>query len=278
MRLRRFVLWVLLATVSAGGSGCAFLKDLFGSEPDHNPQAYFERANDEFDDEDYDDAVEYYEQVITLFPYSKYATAAELRIGESYFLDEAYPEALLHLNEFEKRHPRHKDIEYVLYLLAMSYAKQIPTIDRTPNFAAETVKAFDRLLERFPDGQYTAKATAEREKAAKWLAEYTMQIAIFYYRAQDYWATWGRCMEVLDEHRGLGQDDRALYYLGKAYFFLGEDAKAEQVFLDHESHFPNSPRHPSVETFLATIRDEGLGMNRTWRKFKERVFYYFGYE
>lgn len=274
----RIAVALLTAFVGVASSGCAFLKGLFGDEPDATPQAYFERANEEFEDEDYDDAVEYYEQVITLFPYSKYATAAELRIGEAYFLDEAYPEALLHLNEFEKRHPRHKDIEYVLYLQAMSYAMQIPSIDRSPEFADQAIAAFDRLLERFPEGEYTVRANEERQKAAEWRAAYTMEIAIFYYRMKDYWAAWGRCMEVLDERRGLGQDDRALYYLGKAYFFQGENVKAEEVFRDHLEHFPSSPRRGHVETFLAEIRDEGLGMNRIWRRFKERVFYYVGYE
>lgn len=275
--MRNARLIALLAAALALG-GCGAIRDLFRGDPDDNPQAYFERADEYFADEDYGSAVEYYEKVITLFPYSKYATLAELKTGEAYFLDERYPEALAHLEEFERRHPRHEDVEYVLYLQAMSHFQQIPTIDRTPVFAEKAVAAFDRLLGRFPEGKYAEQARVDRKEAQDWIARHILEVGAYYYRQGDYWASWGRCMMVLDGFRETEQADRALYYLGKTYFFLDENDKAEEVFEDHLAHFPQSPYQERVEEYLADLRGEGFSINKTYRRFKERTLFYFGYE
>jgi len=282
MLVRSIMRVVAVAFILGSLSGCvaaqSYIQDLFLDDPADTPQAYYERGMQKFEDEFYAPAIDYFEKVITRFPYSKYATLAELRIGESYFLDERYGPALLHLEEFERRHPRHERIEYVLYLAGMSYLKQIPTVDRTPVMAERSVERFDKLIDRFPEGQFAEEARPLRDQARAWLAEHTLMVGVFYYRDAEYWATWGRTMDVLENYRGLGQDERALYYLGKAYFFEGQWEKAEEVFRDHQAHFPDSEHDGDVEFFLAEIRDGDQSGSYLWRRFKERVFFDLGYE
>jgi outer membrane protein assembly factor BamD (BamD/ComL family) len=110
------------------------------------------------------------------------------------------------------------------------------------------------------------------------LAEHDFYVAHFYYRGADYYAALKRFQRILDKYPIEGVADRALYYMGKCHFFLREEPAAQESFSSLVHRYPESPYRSKAETFLRDIEKGRFTMVSRYFRFKERVFYMFGYE
>ena len=110
------------------------------------------------------------------------------------------------------------------------------------------------------------------------LAEHDFYVARFYYRAADYYAALKRFQRILDDYPIKGVADRALYYEGKCHFFLQEDPAAQEAFNALINRYPESPYVSKSKMFLKDIEKGRFTMVSRYFRFKERVFYWLGYE
>ena len=233
---------------------------------------------EKFDKKNYRDAIPYYQKILENYPFSFYAIQAELKIAESYFLDKKYVEALVHLHGFQELHPTNENIPYVLWMKAVSYSEQFRPIDRDVSSMDSSKRELVELTARFPDSEYAPQARDMLVKVNGRLAEHDFYVAHFYYRSADYYAALKRFQRILDDYPIEGVVDKALYYMGKCFFFLREDPKAREAFGTVVHRYPESPYRSKSEAFLKDL--DGGRFTRVSRffRFKERVFYMFGYE
>ncbi len=105
---------------------------------------------EEFDkDERYEEAIRRYTEVKNKFPYSNFATKAELAIADVYYKQESYPEAQVSYQAFRELHPKSPQADYVVYRIGLSYFQQLPTtLDRDLTVAREAISNFDDLIKR----------------------------------------------------------------------------------------------------------------------------------
>lgn len=168
-----------------------FLNLLFSCASDEKnadtPEAAFKIAKEFDDDEKYHIAISRYTDVKNKFPYSSYATDAELAIADVHFKSEEYEEAQISYQNFRELHPRHPKIDYVIFRIGLSYFQQLPeTIDRDISLAKDAIYSFSELLKKYPNSGYAAEAKDYRKKSQTMLNEKELYIADFYFKQKEF--------------------------------------------------------------------------------------------
>ncbi len=197
---------------------------------------------EEFDkDERYEEALRRYAELKNKFPYSNFATKAELATADVYFKQESYPEAQISYQAFRELHPKHPQIDYVVFRIGLSYFNQLPsTTDRDLTIAHEVVASFNELIKQYPDSQYVKEASEKKLEALKMLADKENYIAFFYFKREMYDSALPRYEGLISKYPSLGFDEKAL--LGAAFSAnkLGNFAKSKKYRDELLKRFPNS--------------------------------------
>jgi outer membrane protein assembly factor BamD len=214
-------------------SGCSSLKktwdSIFSKDVTGTAQQLTWNGMDAYEEGSYKDSIEYFQQVKDLYPFSKYAILAELKIADAHYRLEQYEEAIFAYEEFEKLHPRNEAIPYVIYQIGLCYFNQIDTIDRDQRPARQALDTFLRLREQFPDDPYTRSAEEHMTKCLKSMAGNDFYIGLFYYNSKHFEAALQRFMSVLSKYPDVGYHQKALQYIAECEAKLTHpDAKTPQ--------------------------------------------------
>jgi len=111
---------------------------------------------------------------------------------------------------FRELHPKHSQIEYVIFRTGLSYYNQLPeTIDRDLSQANKAIAQFADLEKNFPTSKYLKEAQEKKTASLKMLAEKEIYIADFYLKKQSYLSALKRYEGLLKNYPGLGFDERA---------------------------------------------------------------------
>ena len=193
-------------------SGCAW----FSHEQVEKPAAeLIQEGMASFDKGNYSDAIKNFEQLKDWYPFSKYATVAELRIADAHYHLDQYTEAVAAYEEFEQLHPRNEAIPYVIYQIGRSYYDQIDTIDRDQTSARKALEAFRRLIRQFPEDSYAIKAHTHITICLQSLAGHEFYVGKFYMRSKHYRAALERFKAVISDYPDVGMHYQALKYIAQ---------------------------------------------------------------
>ncbi|MGZ3742957.1 MAG: outer membrane protein assembly factor BamD [Pseudobdellovibrionaceae bacterium] len=197
---------------------------------------------EEFDkDERYEEAIRRYTEVKNKFPYSNFATKAELAIADVYYKQESYPEAQVSYQSFRELHPKHPQIDYVMFRIGMSYYNQLPSsLDRDLSVAQEVVSSFDELLKRYPDSPYAKEATEKKLDTLKMLAGKEGYIANFYFKREIFDSALPRYELILSKYPNLGFDEKAYFGAAVSAYKIGDSYKAKKYLSELLAKYPNS--------------------------------------
>lgn len=157
-------------------------------------------------------ATEKVNQLKTRYPYSFYATHAELLQADILFLQENYIEAAAAYILFRDFHPRHEKMPYVIWRIAQSYFNQLPTTfdrDLSPGYLA--IKYFKEVQQKFPGSDRAKQAGEELEKVRDMFKSKEMYIADYYFRTGGYTSAIFRYKKILDQYKDANTVDEAVY-------------------------------------------------------------------
>lgn len=204
-------------------------------------EAGFKSAQEYDKAERYEEAIRRYQEVKNKFPYSKFATESELAIADCYFKQESFAESQVAYQSFKDLHPKHAQIDYVTYRLAMSYYKQLPeTIDRDLSLSTNTILYFDETINQYPNSDYAKEAKEKKQEVLKMLAGKEDYIAEFYFIREKYDSALARYEGLLKKYPGLGYDAKAMSRAAVSAARLGELDKAKKYVRELGDKFPNS--------------------------------------
>ncbi len=180
-------------------------------------------------------AVEQFDDVEQYYPYSSWATNAQLMHGYSEYLQNHYTEAIATLDQFIQLHPAHRDVGYAYYLRALSYYEQIADIQRDQKGTQEAMTALQEVVNRFPDSAYAADSRLKIDLCRDHLAGKEMEIGRFYEGQHLYTAAINRYQRVIDDYQTTNHTPEALYRLTEIYQMLGltDQAKKTAAVLGH---------------------------------------------
>jgi outer membrane protein assembly factor BamD len=203
---RNFVVGLIALLVF---SGCAW----FETKEDRSAQELASDGMDQYNNEEYKDAIESFEKLKDYYPFSRYAILAELKIGDAHYHLEEYEDAIAAYENFESLHPLNEAIPYVIYQIGLCYFERIDTIDRDQSNAQKALDTFQRLQKQFPQSLYALKAQQHVKKCLQSLAGHDLYVGQFYYKSKHYKAALHRFESVLSNYPDVGVHYKALQYL-----------------------------------------------------------------
>jgi outer membrane protein assembly factor BamD len=183
------VIWLLISLAGCNNYLLEFyFGDLFssGKKTEKSPQQLAMEGVQKMQEKDYGDAVKAFQQLKERYPYSKYAILAELKLADAYYQNGEYSEAAVAYEEFARLHPRNEVIPYVLYQIGMCHFLSFESVDTDQEETRLAVDAFQRLVQAFPQSEYSAKARQQLLECRKRLAFHEFLVARFYYRTEKY--------------------------------------------------------------------------------------------
>lgn len=127
-------------------------------------------------------AEEIFQKVKDRYPFSPYATLAELRLADCEFYMGDYDEAILLYEEFEKLHPTNEAVTYVIFQEGSCYYRSMEGPDRDQTFTRKLIETYERLLNRYPDSPYSYEARKRMAEAKNRLAQHEVLVARWYIR------------------------------------------------------------------------------------------------
>jgi outer membrane protein assembly factor BamD len=210
-------------------TGCSYVDSFLGRgvEDEGDAGELMSQGNENLSSGRYKDAVDAFQKIKDRFPYSKHAVNAELKMADALYLQEEYDQAFAAYDEFEKLHPKHKDMPYVIYQKGMSNFSQIKSADREQVHTLKAKDEFERLIKRFPRDEYANKARKNLRECLIYLAEYELYVANFYYKQGRYRAALGRYTYILNNYPDMGQYHDAMEGITRCKEKLAQETAQE---------------------------------------------------
>lgn len=143
-------------------------------------------------------AMEKFNLLRTRYSYSIYATRAELRIADVYFLQKDYKEAAAAYILFRDFHPKYKDMAYVISQIADAFYEQAPsTYDRDLSYLIESLKYYNEIVHKYFKTRYVQLAKKRAVEIQIMLDKKEKYVADFYFKTKVYVAAHHRYLEIL---------------------------------------------------------------------------------
>lgn len=177
----------------------------------------------------YEEAAGEFEQFEQQYPYSPWASKAQLMAAYAYYLNNDYTRALGALEGFLVLHPYHMYAPYALFLRGVCYHEQVYRPDRDTQNAQKTIMAFDELLARFGTSVYAGPAKKMRQFAHNHMAAHTMGVGRFYQQARKPIAAYLNFQRALEEFSDTDFLPETLYRLLECSLMMGLWSEAERA-------------------------------------------------
>lgn len=174
------------------------------------------------------------------YPYSTWASHAQLLHGYAEFREQNFDSAVSVLDRFIQLHPASQDAAYAYYLKALCYYEQIEGVQRDQTFTLEAAQALQAVVTRFPNSAYARDARVKLRLAQNRLAGHEMVIGRFYQRQHLYAAAVGRYQVVVQRYQSTTFVPEALERLVESYLDLGLTGEAHKTAAVLGYNYPGS--------------------------------------
>ena len=143
---------------------------------------YYSEGMQAYAERDYSKAVQKLKESLK---YLENLTPAQIKevkmvLGESYYLDKEYINAIIYFEDFLFNYPEAPESEKIYYLLIDSYMKVAPDAYRDQTYTYRAIEKAKDFLNRYPNSSYTDKILEIIEKAEKKLADKEYLVGKFY--------------------------------------------------------------------------------------------------
>ena len=199
----------------------------------------------------FDEAIISFEKVRNHFPFNQYSVLSELRVADCLFEKAAYLEAVDAYLRFQKLHPRHPQIDYVVYRTARSEFKLAPLIpQRDQSHSTRGLRRLDGFVRRFPDSQYLDAVGKLRGKALNRLARGALQVGNYYWKQGEWKAAERRYRLAAEEYPDAPIVSKAPLRRGLCLWRLEQPDAARDVLRALVTGDPESRWGKAASTFL----------------------------
>jgi outer membrane protein assembly factor BamD len=204
------------------------------------PDQLYAHGVDQVQKQNYDDAVKTFDAVEQNYPYSTWASHAQLMHGYAQYKQQNYDEAIDALSRFIALHPENSDIAYAYYLKALCYYEQIDDVQRDQTATYETIQTLNDVITRFPDSAYARDARIKLRLATNRLAGHDMVIGRYYEKQHLYAAAIGRYQDVIASYQDTTYVPEALERLTECYLDIGLTGAAQRTASVLAYNYPGS--------------------------------------
>ena len=246
-RLALVLASVLMILAVAGCAG-------FGKEIDPTvgwtAERLYKEAKEEISVGNWTQASKLLEKLESRYPFGVYAQQSQIDLAYVYWKDGNNAQALAAIDRFQRLHPNHPRLDYMIYLKGLinfyqesamlsSFTKQDPS-ERDPKGARESFDAFKDLVARFPDSPYAPDARLRLAYLVNSIALNEVHVARLYYQRGAYVAAVNRAQTAVRDFQGAPAVEEALYIMVLSYDKLGMADLRDDSSRVLAANYPNS--------------------------------------
>jgi outer membrane protein assembly factor BamD len=222
--------------------------DEIKTEIDNITEAY-ELAQLSIKRKNYRRGIQVFEAIQARFPFSDLSRQIQLELMHAYFKSGQREQAIEIADTFIRENPIHARVDYALYIKGLAYYDdgiglldrwfRVDTSKRPPDGISRAYSTFRRLVERYPDSEYSADAEQRMVAMRNRLADYENHVADYYLRRGAYIAAVNRATTALESYNGAPGNALSLRIMAEAYDNLGMNDLAADARRVLKLNFPN---------------------------------------
>ena len=223
-----------------------------GKKPAVPADQLWTEANQSFEDEAYDYAIQKYKALLDQYPFDPHAEEAELKIAQAYYAAQRYPEAIAAFGNFERMHPTSQFLPSTEYYRGLAYVAQYSTADRDQTAITNALTTFRNITDRFPGTPWAERSQLRMRECREALARHEAQVATYYLHQNSMRAAESRLRGLLTEYPETDAAAETLYTFGRAYASRDDDEAAKLAYATLLRHHPDGPWATNAREELGT--------------------------
>tara|TARA_Y100001958_G_C21083886_1_gene439269 strand:- start:28 stop:861 length:834 start_codon:yes stop_codon:yes gene_type:complete len=188
----------------------------------------FKEGYDEFKKGDAIYAAKKFNEAELLFPQSSWAPKAALMAAYVYYAQDYYFDAESELKRFIKTYPKHPDLNYAHFLLAMCYYEKIVNEKKDLGPLLLAQEKFNFIVQNFPESDYALDASYKLDLIQDYLASKEMYVASHYMKKKKWIASINRYKTVVEQYEKTIYVEEALHRLVELYFTIGLENESQK--------------------------------------------------
>jgi outer membrane protein assembly factor BamD len=173
-------------------------------------------------------AAKKFNEAEVLFPQSEWAPKSALMAAYSYYIQDYYGDTIAELERFLRVYPLNKNLDYVYYLLGVSYYEQIVDEKKDLQSIVKAKKYFEILIQNYPNTNYSLDAEYKIELVNDTLAAKEMYIGRYYFDKKKWIPAINRFKTVINNYDTTVYAEEALHRLVEIHYLLGLKDEAKK--------------------------------------------------
>jgi len=173
-------------------------------------------------------AAKKFNEVEVMFPQSKWAPKSTLMAAYAYYSQDYYYDTIEELKIFLRKYPKHEDIDYAHYMMALAYYEQIVDEKKDLNSIMLSKKKFEYVINSFPETDYALDSKFKLDLINDVLASKEMYLGRYYFERKKWIPAINRFRKVVDDYNRTIYIEEALHRLVEVYYTLGLVDEAEK--------------------------------------------------
>ena len=163
-----------------------------------------------------------------LFPQSEWAPKSALMAAYAYYSQDYLKDAIAELDRFLKVYPKHKNLDYVYYLLAVSYYEQIVDEKKDLQSIIKAKQYFEIVIRDYQKTSYALDAEFKIDLINDILAAKEMYIGRYYFEKEKWISSINRFRTILDDYDTTIYAEEALHRLVEVHYTIGLKDEAKK--------------------------------------------------
>ena len=231
-------------------SGCTVeLPDLFSQ----TAKEWFELGQGYQVKEDYETARRCYENVMVVYPSSKYADDAQFNLGMAYYNDELYIEAQAMFEDLAASYPNSELADNARYYIGRCYFMRTPDYQRDTELLRAASAEYRRTLKLFPGTELASDINSSLKEVAEIEARKLDQIIYIYRRIDKQLSVIYYADKLLAEYPESVYAAKNLWRRGEALRSLGRNEEARADYQRILDDYPNHDYASDARSSLAAL-------------------------
>ena len=173
-------------------------------------------------------AAKKFNEAETLFPQSEWAPKSALMAAYAYYTQDYYSDTIAELERFIRVYPLSKNLDYVYYLLGISYYEQIVDEKKDLQSIIKAKEYFKIVSKNYPNTNYSLDAEYKINLVNDTLASKEMYIGRYYFDKKKWIPAINRFRTVIDDYDTTIYAQEALHRLVEVHYILGLKDEAKK--------------------------------------------------
>ena len=163
-----------------------------------------------------------------LYPQSEWASKSSLMASYAYYIEGNYSEALYNLERFLKTYPKDPRIDYVHYLIGLSYYENIEGEKKDIKPLIEAKNKFKFVIQNYPNTDFALDSKFKIDLINDVLASKEMYLGRHYIKKEKWIAAINRFKIVLNDYDTTIYTEEAIHRLVEIHYKIGLEGEAKK--------------------------------------------------